>query len=80
MDKGLLVDLIYKFVENAEDARDKPHDAFNQGRHLAYYEVLSSIKNVLTIHYPDNISDYGLDFDIDKHLSSEAKAKLLKVV
>ena len=61
--------IIARLVENANDAveeseKDKS-DAFNQGRRLAYYEMLDVLKNELDVRDAD-LKELGLDFDVNK--------------
>lgn len=61
--------IIARLVENANDAveeseKDKS-DAFNQGRRLAYYEMLDILKNELDVRDAD-LKELGLDFDVNK--------------
>ena len=58
--------IIGRVVRNANDVvserRKKPDDAFLQGKGLAYYEILDSIRNDLLISDTD-LSDFGLEND-----------------
>lgn len=61
--------IIARLVENANDAveeseKDKS-DAFNQGRRLAYYEMLDILKNELDVRDAD-LNELGLNFDVNK--------------
>lgn len=61
--------IIARLVKNANDAveeseKDKS-DAFNQGRRLAYYEMLDILKNELDVRDAD-LKELGLDFDVNK--------------
>ncbi|MBC5689770.1 transposase [Mediterraneibacter sp. NSJ-55] len=61
--------IIARLVENANEAveesdRDR-NDLFNQGRRLAYYEMLDILKSELDARDAD-LKELGLDFDVDK--------------
>ncbi|MCC8029224.1 MAG: transposase [Lachnospiraceae bacterium] len=61
--------IIARLVENANDAveeseKDKK-DAFNQGRRLAYYEMLDILKSELDARDVD-LKSFGLEFDVNK--------------
>ena len=61
--------VIARLVENANDAVKESEidkgDMFNQGRRLAYYEMLDILKSELDVRDTD-LKELGLDFDIDK--------------
>ncbi len=61
--------VIARLVENANDAVKESEidkgDMFNQGRRLAYYEMLDILKSELDVRDAD-LKELGLDFDIDK--------------
>ena len=47
------------------EARQNPKDAFKDGRALAYYEVLDTIKNQLEIYDLDaNVFGLGMNLDL----------------
>lgn len=50
------------------EARQNPKDAFKDGRALAYYEVLDTVKNQLEI-YDSDANDFGLGMNLDVLLS-----------
>ena len=50
------------------DAKQNPQDAFKDGRALAYYEVLDTVKNQLEI-YDLNANVFGLGMNLDMLLS-----------
>lgn len=61
--------IISRLVDNANDAveeseKDKS-DAFNQGRRLAYYEMLDILKSELDVR-DSNLKEFGLDINVDK--------------
>lgn len=49
-------------------ARQNPREAFKDGRALAYYEVLDTVKNQLEI-YDSDANDFGLGMNLDVLLS-----------
>ena len=68
MNEELLKYIIERVINNAQDASAdyaKEKDNFNDGKCLAYYEVLDTIRN--EAHDLD-ISDYGLDVKIQNVL------------
>ena len=56
--------IVSRVLDNAKDAKEEYEnnrdDAFYQGKNLAYYEILDTIKNELEIKEED-LKDYGLD-------------------
>ena len=61
--------IIARLVDNANEAveeneKDK-RDLFNQGRRLAYYEMLDILKSELDVREAD-LKELGLDFDVNK--------------
>ena len=61
--------IIARLVDNANEAvgeseKDKS-DLFNQGRRLAYYEMLDILKSELDVIDAD-LKELGLDFDVNK--------------
>lgn len=50
------------------EARQNPRDAFKDGRALAYYEVLDTVKNQLEI-YDSDANDFGLGMNLEVLLS-----------
>lgn len=61
--------IIARLVDNANEAveeseKDKS-DVFNQGRRLAYYEVLDILKSELDVRDAD-LKALGLDFDVNR--------------
>lgn len=64
--------IISRVVDNAKDAakeaRKDRKNSFEQGRVLAYYEVLNTMKNDLIGHCQD-LKEYGLDFNLEKEIS-----------
>lgn len=61
--------IIARLIDNANEAveeseKDKS-DAFNQGRRLAYYEMLDILKSELDVRDAD-LKEFGLGFDVNK--------------
>lgn len=69
--KEFLKYIVETLVDNANDTinelREKPNDDFLEGKKLAYYEMLDSIKSRLEVR-EENLAEYGLNFDIEKML------------
>jgi hypothetical protein len=69
MDKNTLQCIVSRILERAFEARNEyketPNDIFQQGRHLAYYEVLDIIKSELDIAN-ENLKVYGLDINFER--------------
>jgi hypothetical protein len=63
--------IIARILDNAKDAlkekQDAPLDEFYNGKGLAYYEVLDTIKNELIAHDVD-LKEFGLDMNLEKEL------------
>ncbi len=61
--------IISRVIENANDAakENKEHKGseFYEGKTLAYYEVLDTIKNELEAHSQD-LKEFGLDINLEK--------------
>lgn len=61
--------IISRLIDNANDAVEESNkdrsDAFNQGRRLAYYEMLDILKSELDVRDVD-LKEMGLDSDVDK--------------
>ena len=61
--------IIARVISNANDALDEskknPGDVFYEGRKLAYYEILDTIKNDLDINDQD-LKEFGLDVNLEK--------------
>ncbi len=61
--------IIARIIENAKDSYEeantnKGYD-FYEGKKLAYYEILDTIKSELTAR-DQNLKDFGLDVDLEK--------------
>jgi hypothetical protein len=60
--------IIALVLDNAKDAqiekRENDGDDFYNGKHLAYYEVLDTIKNELIANDVD-LKEFGLDIDLE---------------
>lgn len=63
--------IISRIVEKSKDAVSEAEENVGQeyydGRKFAYYEVLDSIKSELEVR-DENLSEYGLDFDLESAL------------
>lgn len=64
--------IIARVLDNAKDcveeAKEHPKSEFFDGKKLAYYEVLDTIKNELIVH-DDDIKEFGLDINLEKALA-----------
>ena len=60
--------IIARVIDNANDtvkeSKENPKDAFIDGKKLAYYEVLDTIKNELDVSEQD-MKELGLDFPLE---------------
>lgn len=69
LDKSGVAYIVSRVFQNAMDAVEErnsnPEDAFLQGRVLAYYEILDTIKNELSARDED-LKYYGLDVILEK--------------
>ena len=61
--------IISRVIENANDAKEEAkgnkNADFYEGRKLAYYEILDTIKNELIVREQD-LKEFGLDIDLEK--------------
>lgn len=57
--------IISRVLGNAEDASKEEKSDFTDGKKLAYYEILDTIKNELEVREVD-ISHFGLDKVLEK--------------
>jgi len=64
MDNDTIKYIIARIIENANEQMKEPRDDFNNGKRLAYYEVLDIIKSELLINDQD-IKAFGLDKELD---------------
>ena len=68
LSKDAIQYIIARVLDNAKDALSEAEnnkgDLFYEGKKLAYYEVLDTVKNELEVRDQD-LSEYGLDFDLD---------------
>jgi len=63
---SLLKDFIEEILELATDAhKSQPSGDYKDGMMLAYASALCVFKYKLEALEPDNIAEYGLDFDVD---------------
>lgn len=71
MSESALQYILSRMLDNANDAmkelKNNPKDLFYQGKQLAYYEMIDTIKNELEAHNQD-LKEYGLDFDLEDKL------------
>ena len=61
--------IIARVIDNANDAlkeaKENPESEFYEGKKLAYYETLDTIKNELMCR-ADNLEEFGLDVNLEK--------------
>ena len=60
--------IISRIIDNANEAlkeHNENNNDFYDGKTLAYYEVLDTIKNELETH-DLNLKEFGLDVDLEK--------------
>lgn len=61
--------IISRVIDNAndavQDAQANKNDDYYDGKKLAYYEVLDTIKNELIAH-DQNLKEFGLDINLEK--------------
>ena len=62
----LFKDCIIGILESAEEAMGYPDGDYKDGALLAYATALCTIKYKLELLDPENMIEYGLDFDVDK--------------
>ena len=71
MRESALQYILSRMLDNANDTmkelKNNPKDLFYQGKQLAYYEMIDTIKNELEAHN-QVIKEYGLDFDLEDKL------------
>ena len=60
----LIIRLLEKAKDAFEEAKENKGDAFYDGRRLAYYEMLDTLKNQLIVDDQD-LSDLGLDISLE---------------
>lgn len=69
MTKGAIAYIINRVIQNAKEAQkenqEDPQDEFYQGKLMAYYEILDTIKTELQVRDED-LKEYGIDIDIEK--------------
>ena len=66
--KAAMQSILEQALCAVSDAKQNPQDAFKDGRALAYYEVLDTVKNQLEI-YDSDANDFGLGMNLDVLLS-----------
>ena len=59
----LISRILERAVESKQEKKDAPGDEFQDGRNLAYYEVLDILKSELIVHGYEP-KEFGLDFDL----------------
>ena len=59
--------IVSRVLQNAKDAAKENDGEFTDGKKLAYYEILDTIKNELEIRDVD-ISQFGLDIILEELL------------
>ena len=71
MSESALQYILSRMLDNANDTmkelKNNPKDLFYQGKQLAYYEMIDTLKNELEAHNQD-LKEYGLDFDLEDKL------------
>ena len=67
--KYILARILERAFESIEEA-NKSNSDFDNGRKLAYYEVADIIKSELYVR-DENLSEYGLDIDLEKAFGSK---------
>ena len=71
MDKNTIKLMISRILERAFEAREECKkdlgEGFEQGRRIAYYEILDIIKSELYVG-GELLSEYGLDINLEKEL------------
>lgn len=69
MNESTIKLIISRVIDNAadalEEAKENQNDDFYNGKKLAYYEILDTIKNDLVINEQD-LSEFGLDINLEK--------------
>ena len=70
--EGSLKYIIARLLDNAKDSiiehKENPKDLFYDGKLLAYYEMLDTIKNELIVRDVD-LKEFGLDINLEKFIS-----------
>ena len=64
--KFILRRVIQNALDSAKETKEYNYDFYN-GRKLAYYEILDTIKSELYVRDAD-LSEFGLDFDLENDL------------
>lgn len=66
---ALIIDIVLsRIFDDVKDILDNPnHDLLNDGQRLAFAKVFTAFQDAIQIADAE-LSDYGLDFDIDKIL------------
>lgn len=63
--KYLVARIVDSAREAIKEAKENEGDAFYKGHNLAYYEVLSLLKNELSAR-DENLKEYGLNINLEK--------------
>ena len=63
--KFIISRVIEKANDSLEEANQNKGDSYYEGRKIAYYEVLDTIKSELEAHDQD-LEEFGLDIDLEK--------------
>ena len=71
LSKAGIAYIVSRVLSNANDSiqekKEAPNDEFINGKILAYYEVLDTIKNEL-IARDEDLKEYGLDINLEKDI------------
>lgn len=62
--KYIIARVLDNAVDAFEEAKDNKGDLFYQGKKLAYYEVLDTIKNELSVREQD-LKEFGLNESLE---------------
>ena len=63
--KAAIHSILEQALRAVSDAKQNPQNAFKDGRALAYYEVLDTVKNQLEIYDLDaNVFGLGMNLDV----------------
>lgn len=69
MNESVIKFIIARVINNANEAREEAEQnkttEFYEGRKLAYYEILDTIKNELIVREQD-LSEFNLDVNLEK--------------
>lgn len=69
LNESVIKFIIARVINNAIDAREEAeqnkNEDFYEGRRLAYYEILDTIKSELIVR-DQNLTEFGLDMNLEK--------------